>query len=459
MMDNSKDIKSIEIDNYLAVFNKKDLSLNLYYPKKSNCHDKIAAYNMNSNEYNQPHNHDNLKIVSSKHIVAGSKNCVQRIDHRPSLQKLSINVSNICNMACRYCYANGGTYYTQGELMGENTALNAITFAFSNFASIDHINFFGGEPTLNEKIIELIYKYVKCLYTRGLISHVPQFGITTNCYFISDHMLKMIHDYGFGISISLDGPSEIHDKLRIDKCGQKTYDSIVSNVNKIINLGITPEFECTYTREHYDKGISIVNLMDYFYDNFGCRILHCPIVVAEPSSYWFIPLEDVSEMYTDAIRYTIHNLMNGIPKSLSVAARILDSLENRTPIKNYCSAGRSSITINADGNVFPCFMLMNGKEYCLGNVNEYKPKIIISDLLDNMLLGANKWHNVLCQNCWAQPLCFGCLGDDIARDLIRRPSKIASSCEFKRRLIETVLRAIAEVAIDQRSSSAPSGII
>jgi uncharacterized protein len=455
-MDNSGDVKIIEAGNYFAVFNKNNLSLNIYLRDQLNSSGDRDDEIGNSSKMMETgfHYRDVLRNGTTNHLMVDKKQ-VEKIDLRPSLQRLSINVSNTCNMACKYCYANGGIYYTHGELMNKDTAINAIAFSFSRFSHIHHINFFGGEPTLNENVIELIYKYIEHLYTSGFISYFPSFGITTNCYILSNHMLEMIRDYKFSISISLDGPGEIHDKLRIDKCGQKTHDAIVSNIKRIINMNITPEFECTYTREHYDSGITIIDLMDYFYNNFGCNILHCPIVVAEPGSDLYIPLEEVSKMYADAVRYTIHNLMVRTPKSLSNVVRILDSLENRLPITDYCSAGESLIAINADGNVFPCFMLMDQTEYCLGNVNEEKPDIVFSDSLHKLLSGANKWSNGSCQKCWAQPLCFGCLGEDIARHEETCRSSIierSHSCDFKREMIETTLKSIAEAVINQNNS-------
>src|ERR1035441_3901732 len=70
---------------------------------------------------------------------------------------LTLNVSNACNLACVYCYANGGDYGRQEKTrMERGLALKSIDTMYRNFAAIDSIMFFGGEPTLAMDIIEAV---------------------------------------------------------------------------------------------------------------------------------------------------------------------------------------------------------------------------------------------------------------------------------------------------------------
>ena len=246
-----------------------------------------------------------------------------------ALHRLTLNVSNTCNMACKYCYADAGTYYTPGMLMDKYTALNAINSMSRIASGIEHLNFFGGEPTLNESIIEMVCEYSFYLHARGILPYLPRFGLTTNGKFLSSRMLRILRTHEFGVTISLDGPREIHDRLRVGKDDSGTYDAILENARAIIDLGIVPEFECTYTGEHLKSGIDLTTLMDFFYDTFGCRTLHCPMVMANLNTPWFLPLEAATALYADAIRYSVRNLAHGIPKSISVATRFLQSWNER----------------------------------------------------------------------------------------------------------------------------------
>jgi len=432
-------LKIFECGEYVAIFNGDDMTLKLLPLKK---------YSFSSQ------GQTNLNSVLPVHASEIYKN-EGKIDERPAIHRLSLNVSNLCNMACKYCYANGGNYYTNGMLMDKRTAFNSVNFAYRNFSAIELINFFGGEPTLNEEIIELVCEFCIYLHAKGMMPYLPRFGLTTNGYIISSRMFDLLRRYNFSVSVSTDGPKMIHDKFRISKEHSGTFDAVANNIRSIIRMGIIPEFECTYTSEHYRMGIDLAALMDFFYDNFGCRTLHCPMVIAESNSPLPVPLNTAVRLYSDAIRYSIHNLMDGVPKSISIATRLLNNLTNRIPIYHYCPAGKSSITVNADGNIYACFMLMRGRGFCFGNVNgnchEFGNPNVIGILLEN----ADKWKDPDCQSCWAKSLCFGCLGEDIARGgtAIQRSVILGQSgiCDSKRKLIEVFLMSVADAYVREET--------
>ena len=440
--------KLFECEEYFVAFNSQNLTLKLlpkdildYVINNTNDHqDKVLTLSSHDN----PLMHFNNTI--SNNVIKESIN--PTIDEKPTIDRLTLNVSNTCNMACRYCYANKGVYYSTGLYMNQVTALNAVNFASKTFSRINYVDFFGGEPTLNLPIIEMICNYINFLYDRGILSILPKFGLTTNCFNVSAHLLRLLSEYNFNITISLDGPKEIHDLLRITKDNRGTYDNIVENIKKITSIGIVPEFECTYTNEHYRRGFSLTELMDFFYDTFECHVLHCPIVIANPNSPWFISHTNAVNLYTDAIKYSVENLTRGIPKSISIATRFLHSLESHTPICHYCPAGKSSFTINADGKIFPCFMLMYDNRFECGNVNDESIECFNEQLYDPIIEDADKLQNPICQDCWGQSLCFGCLGEDLAqgqRMINRSVIPFQSTlCDFKRSMMETFLLTIVE---------------
>lgn len=450
----SSNVKTFQCNDHLVIFNGRDMTLRVF-PLQEYNQSTDTKFNYlqfaDKQLFSSRGVEESLSDLFPKHQI-NTKNNSQKSRQKLTLQRLTLNVSNICNMACKYCYANRGTYYTRGKLMNRNTALNAINFISRNFSKIEHVNFFGGEPTMNESIVELICEYIIYLYSNGVLSYLPRFGLTTNGYAISNRMFEIFQKYNFSVSVSLDGPKEIHDRLRISRMGLQTYDAIVKNIKKLINISIVPEFECTYTGEHWREGIDLIRLMDFFHDNFRCQTLHCPLVITNPNHPLFISLKTASKLYTDAIRYSIENLSSGITNSISIATRLLNSLTNKIPIQQYCPAGKSLLTINADGNVFACFMLMNGMDYCLGNVNREDSKFRRSNRIITLLEDANKWQNPTCCKCWAQSLCFGCIGEDLGREKLLSFRSVdldqSGTCDYKRKLVEVFLISVAETYID-----------
>jgi uncharacterized protein len=94
--------------------------------------------------------------------------------------RITLHISNICNLRCKYCYANGGNYNQQEGLMNIETASKFIDFCTSHFDNIGNIIFFGGEPLLNPEIIEYVCKSFKELHKNKTNDYIPNFGIITN---------------------------------------------------------------------------------------------------------------------------------------------------------------------------------------------------------------------------------------------------------------------------------------
>jgi len=450
------DIDKLKVFEYCSndvIFNGNDLTLSIR-PQRVNKTDAIgdmdlinsmsaidSLLNRRNPGVNKPGQADHSHIAGS-----------YEKQNRKRLHRLSLNISNTCNMACKYCYANKGCYYTAGMMMSKKTALNAVNFAIRKFSIIDHVNFFGGEPTLNLPLIELVCEYFIHLRKKEVIPYLPQFGLTTNGYLLPTQLLGLLKKYNLSLCISLDGPKEIHDAMRVNTHNCGTYDIIIKNVRTIIDMGIVPEFECTYTAEHLRKGIGLVELMTFFYDELKCQVLHCPCVMVPFESPWHVPRDIAAQQYSKAIEHSILSLTTKFPKMISIAKRFLNSMSTQTPILHYCPAGRTSMTINADGNIFSCFMLMHGSGYCLGNVNGLPHEFGSPDLINIQIQDSDKWTNPNCKTCWAQSLCFGCLGEDMVniKERVTRSSITGQSviCDYKRKIIKAFFISIVKARLD-----------
>ncbi|MFH2057698.1 MAG: radical SAM protein [Pseudomonadota bacterium] len=452
-MGNISKLKVFEYCNNDVIFNGNDLTLSIR-PSRVNKADIIGdiGFNISTAQIDPLLNRLNPGVNKPGRTDRSHVDGNYEKQNRKRLHRLSLNISNTCNMACKYCYANKGRYYTTGMMMTKKTALNAVNFAIRKFSIIDHVNFFGGEPVLNLELIKLVCEYFIHLRKKGVINYLPQFGLTTNGYLLPNHLLELLKKYKLSLCISLDGPKEIHDAMRVNTHNGGTYDVIIKNVRTIIDMGMVPEFECTYTAEHLRNGIDIIDLMTFFYDELQCQVLHCPIVMLPPESPWHIPKNIAAKQYIKAMELSIFSLTTKFPKMISIAKRLLNCMNTQTPIFHYCPAGRTSMTINADGNIFSCFMLMHGSGTCLGNVNGLPHEFGSPDLINIQIQDADKWNNPNCKACWAQSLCFGCLGEDMVniKKRITRSSITGQSaiCDYKRRIIKAFLISIVKAGID-----------
>ncbi|MBN1977592.1 MAG: radical SAM protein [Anaerolineae bacterium] len=201
------------------------------------------------------------------------------------LQKLVLNVSNDCNMRCRYCYAGGGSYGGNRALMTPQIACQAVERVFEHYKNVHTVMFFGGEPILNPDAIEVCCKRVLELYHQRAVLQMPRLGMVTNGLVLSRRMLDIIRRYELLVTVSLDGPAEINDLLRVS-CDEKgSFRRIARNIRRTQEAtgGREPSrIEATYTSAHHAAGFSVMDLADYFDREFGIRDCHVAPVAVEP---------------------------------------------------------------------------------------------------------------------------------------------------------------------------------
>jgi len=362
------------------------------------------------------------------------------------LDRLVLNVSNACNLRCRYCYAGGGNYGRPRSLMEEKTAARILDQFFELFDEIHKIQFFGGEPLLNPRLIQFVCEDIQRRLEQGEIRERPHFSIVTNGTILSDEIIGLFKQYGIAATISLDGPEPVNDYLR----GEGTFRKICRFVRALEENRIEYSFEGTYTAFHLKNGLPLKDLLNFYYEYFQKRDIHMP-PASLPEGHP-LALDDgvVNEIYRDAVEYSLDNITSRqSPCSLSFASRMMNTFIEGKPIENYCPAGFSTLSADVQGNVYPCFMFTGNEDFIVGNVFEEnevrgtrkKPmvqKIFLSD----------KARNPQCRKCWASPFCSGCIGADYYKTGERFEK---TSCDLTKAMAEGFLAKVVNL-MDKKSN-------
>jgi uncharacterized protein len=131
-----------------------------------------------------------------------------------------------CNFQCVYCYEA----HTPASMTPENLA--AVALFLSNRMEdvpLVSIGWFGGEPLIEfETIIQFMSRINAEAGTRSarILS-----DITTNGYFLDSRTLGVLIDHNITrFQVSLDGPQPVHDRSRMLRSGEGTYERIMSNL-------------------------------------------------------------------------------------------------------------------------------------------------------------------------------------------------------------------------------------
>ena len=165
----------------------------------------------------------------------------QVIDSVANTPQVVFEVTDACNLQCRYCLY-GDLYADYGERHDKFLSAELATGFLDNLISIwesnrnqstyrfTYISFYGGEPTLNMPFIEKIVNHLNLRKEQGL-DHEFQYTMTTNGTLL-DRYIDFFIDNKFDILISLDGNAR-HNSYRTFKGGAESFERISSVLRKI----------------------------------------------------------------------------------------------------------------------------------------------------------------------------------------------------------------------------------
>src|SRR3989337_4111825 len=94
------------------------------------------------------------------------------------------------------------------------------------------LHWFGGEPLLGYQRVLSISRHVQKIALGSGVSFVIH--ITTNGYLLNRQRIKELIDSGiYDFQITIDGPPETHDKLRVLRNGKGTFKRLFKNINNL----------------------------------------------------------------------------------------------------------------------------------------------------------------------------------------------------------------------------------
>ena len=172
--------------------------------------------------------------VDEKNKLEGGKkfssNLTKKILDSGYTQQLVLNVTEDCNMRCKYCYLSETYKYTRNRtntIMSEETAYKALDYYFKIMSEISKFNpgkkcaitFYGGEALMNFDVIKKSIEYAK---KNAPVE--PLFNLTTNGLLFTEEKAEYLVNNDVAITISLDGNREEHNRNRVGVEGNNTFD-------------------------------------------------------------------------------------------------------------------------------------------------------------------------------------------------------------------------------------------
>ena len=151
-----------------------------------------------------------------------------------------------CNMRCRYCY-----YLDKaaGEGKMSNEVLELFIRQYIDAQTTPQVLFtwHGGEPMLRgldfyRKVLRLQQRYARGRHIDNIIQ--------TNGLLMTEEWAEFLHDNGFLVGISIDGPKEFHDEYRKVNNGSSSFDSVMASIELLKDKDVMWNAMCTVNEKN-----------------------------------------------------------------------------------------------------------------------------------------------------------------------------------------------------------------
>lgn len=345
------------------------------------------------------------------------------------LRNLYLVIAQDCNLACDYCYAQGGDFGRGPSLMGPETMAAALDRMLPLAGDSLAVSFFGGEPLLNFELMRETVAYGRRISALRGVRLI--YCLTTNGTLLDDDRLAFIKENVSHLAVSLDGDEAATNASRRFKDGGNVHRTVRGNLERLRAAGIPFALRATVAEPH---AAEVEKAADYLGRLGAVSLRLAPASAKEP--WKERSLRDWKDGYGRLNRASLARLLDGEAPLVAneickVAAYRLRGEKTLFP----CGAGEGTLAVAADGTVYPCDHFVGEDAFSMGNVHHRDfPGPTFRDVATR-LKGNSVEHRPKCAACDVR---YACGGECPALSLARRGSIADPSpghCAFSRRIV------------------------
>lgn len=356
------------------------------------------------------------------------------------LATLVLEVAQACNLRCAYCYAGGGSYGGAARLLDPEKARRAARHLVEASGDRDTVTLvlFGGEPLLNLPAIAAAIEEAEAAAARA--GKRVQLALTTNGTCFTPEALALLRAHRVSVSLSVDGPPDVHDENRRFASGGGTYAAVVEGLALLrAHTGRAPAARVTLTPAQWSR---VPEVLEHL---LGLGFSEVGIAPASPIRAELLPTPDEEEAlfrgFSALAERFLAEAREGRILPFSNLLDLLAKLHQGQPREVPCGAGLGYVALDADGRFFLCHRLAGEEEFCLGDLDGGIDACRARRSLEH--LAAPRRES--CAGCWARSLCAGgCHYENHLRES-RLGLPAGSSCGFILRWLELGIQVYASL--------------
>jgi uncharacterized protein len=321
----------------------------------------------------------------------------------PPVRALSLAIAQKCNLGCTYCYAQQGEFGAPAKNMALTDALRAVDLLVGDAEPGARLNlaFLGGEPLVNRPALQAATRKARELAeARGA---KITFSITTNGTLLTEDDGRFFEDFGFAVTISLDGPREVHDALRPYKGGSGSFDATMRRVAPLLRLQREMQVAARVTVT--PRNLLLRRTLDTFVAAGFHSVGFSPMLSA-PGGRGELQSDDLELMLGEMIdcgreyerratlgeRYPFANMVNAMRE-----------IHRGTHRPYPCGAGAGYLGVSADGELSACHRFVGDEDGAMGSLADGVDRTRQAEWLATRHVHRQE----PCRSCWARYLCGG----------------------------------------------------
>lgn len=298
---------------------------------------------------------------------------------------LWLQVTDNCNLACDYCYIP--SLYSDKTLRGDMFSLLFQHFKEIKGLETVHLKLAGGEPLM---VFSVWNEGVQWLRTElKSIGINLELRLITNLTRLTNEMISFFKQHNVIISVSVDGLGDNHDQHRKHKNGAGTFATVMTNIERLHEQGISPSIMITVAGDNY---LGVPALVEYLIER------DMTFRVSDAKGGYLTPAQ--FELTMDAVNASLNKAVEqGYPVSRRV---VFSDLRTHEAASTPCSMGSHAAAIYLDGSVYFCHTEFQ-KGQPLGHLSGEQ------NLLSIIRSGRQKHFGLSddCQQCQYRFVCAG----------------------------------------------------
>ena len=375
------------------------------------------------------------ELIDEKLLFAPDIEVPPTFKQKGVVKSLCLMVAQDCNMRCKYCFGDGGSYGQERAVMSPEVGKAAVDFLLKNAGLRKHfeIDFFGGEPLMNMKTVKAVTNYVH-QKEKELNVHF-KLTMTTNGLLLNEENRTWLNDNNLSLVLSTDGRKDVHDRMRPDAGGQGTYDRVMKNFKAMVDSrnGENYYMRGTYTKHNLDFTKDVLDMNDKGFD-----ILSVEPVVAKDAPDYALTDAELPRIYEEYDRLTEAYMKRRREGRGFFFFHFNMDLSNGPCIAKRlagCGSGHEYYAVSENGDLYPCHQFVGRGKYKLGDVFHGVNHPEVSQYFrESHVLNKPK-----CRDCWARFFCSGgCHANaDLFSGDIREPWD--TGCSIQRMRQETAI--------------------